>query len=74
MRKYHVRFGGGRIEKDHQRDSRRWNLVSRLPYVIVFNGAGLHHIMSRYIEYYERSRTHLSLEKDADSTSHRNAD
>ena len=36
-----------------------------LDHVIVFNEAGLHHILSRYIEYYEHSRTHLSLEKDA---------
>ena len=36
-----------------------------LDHVIVFNETGLHLILSRYIEYYERSRTHLSLEKDA---------
>jgi transposase InsO family protein len=36
-----------------------------LNHVIVFNQAGLRRILSGYIEYYERSRTHLSLEKDA---------
>jgi transposase InsO family protein len=36
-----------------------------LDYVVVFNEAGLHHILSRYVDYYERCRTHLSLDKDA---------
>src|SRR5438067_11745170 len=34
MRKYHVRFGGGRMEKVHWCALRRWNLASRLPYII----------------------------------------
>jgi transposase InsO family protein len=33
-------------------------------HVIVFNEAGLHRLMTRYWSYYERSRTHLSLDKD----------
>ena len=33
-------------------------------HVIVFN-AGLHRLMTRYCSYYERSRTHLSLNKDS---------
>jgi hypothetical protein len=32
--------------------------------MIVFNEAGLLRLMARYCSYYERSRTHLSLEKD----------
>jgi putative transposase len=33
-------------------------------HVIVFNEAGLHRLMTRYCSYHERSRTHLSLNKD----------
>jgi putative transposase len=33
-------------------------------HVIVFNAASLHHLMTRYCSYHERSRTHLSLDKD----------
>lgn len=33
-------------------------------HVIVFNEAGLHRLMTRYCSYHERSRTHLSLDKD----------
>jgi transposase InsO family protein len=36
-----------------------------LDHVIVFNEAGLRRVLSLYVEYYQRSRTHLSLEKDA---------
>jgi putative transposase len=36
-----------------------------LDHVIVFNEAGLLRLMTLYRAYYERSRTHLSLEKDA---------
>jgi putative transposase len=36
-----------------------------LDHVIVFHEAGLHRILKDYFEYYERYRTHLSLEKDA---------
>jgi putative transposase len=36
-----------------------------LDHVIVFNAAGLRRVLKRYLEYYERSRTHLSLDKDA---------
>jgi transposase InsO family protein len=36
-----------------------------LNHVVVFNEAGLYHILSRYVDYYEPSRTHLSLQKDA---------
>ena len=31
----------------------------------VFNEASLRHILKSYFEYYEHSRTHLALEKDA---------
>src|SRR5262249_45335179 len=36
-----------------------------LDHMIVFNEASLKHILKTYFEYYEHSRTHLSLEKDA---------
>ena len=36
-----------------------------LDHVIVFNATGLKRLLSRYCEYYEQSRTHLSLNKDA---------
>ena len=36
-----------------------------LDHVIVFNATGLQLLMHRYTAYYERSRTHLSLDKDA---------
>ena len=35
-----------------------------LDHVIVFNEAGLRRLMTLYCSYYERSRTHLSLDKD----------
>jgi putative transposase len=34
-------------------------------HVIVFHAAGLRDVLKRYVEYYERSRTHLALDKDA---------
>ena len=36
-----------------------------LDHVIVFSATGLQRLMRRYCAYYERSRTHLSLDKDA---------
>jgi transposase InsO family protein len=36
-----------------------------LDHVMVFHEAGLRRILKGYFEYYERCRTHLSLEKDA---------
>ena len=36
-----------------------------LDHVIVLNEAGLHRILKSYFEYYEHTRTHLSLDKDA---------
>jgi len=33
-------------------------------HVIVFNEAGLKRLMTLYCSYFERSRTHLSLDKD----------
>jgi putative transposase len=36
-----------------------------LDHVIVFNAAGLPRVLNLYLEYYERPRTHLSLDKDA---------
>jgi len=32
---------------------------------IIFNESSLRRILKRYVEYYEQSRTHLALEKDA---------
>ena len=36
-----------------------------LDHIIIINEAGLRRVLKEYFEYYERSRTHLSLEKDA---------
>jgi len=36
-----------------------------LDHVIAFNEAGLRRILKEYFKYYDRSRTHLSLDKDA---------
>ena len=36
-----------------------------LYHVIIFNEAGLRRVLKSYLEYYERTRTHLSLNKDA---------
>jgi transposase InsO family protein len=36
-----------------------------LDHVIIFTAAGLQRILKRYMEYYQRSRTHLALDKDA---------
>ena len=36
-----------------------------LDQVITFDETGLHRVLKSYFEYYERTRTHLSLEKDA---------
>jgi putative transposase len=36
-----------------------------LDHVIVFSATGLHRLLKVYCAYYERSRTHLSLNKDA---------
>lgn len=36
-----------------------------LDHVIVLNETGLRRILKLYLEYYERTRTHLSLDKDA---------
>src|SRR6202165_3692343 len=36
-----------------------------LDQVITFNETCLHRVLKSYFEYYERTRTHLSLEKDA---------
>ena len=36
-----------------------------LDHIIVFNEASLRRILNAYFEYYEHSRTHLALEKDA---------
>ena len=33
-------------------------------HVVVFNEAGLQRLMTLYCSYHERSRTHLSLDKD----------
>jgi putative transposase len=36
-----------------------------MDHVIVFNQTGVHRVLKSYFKYYERTRTHLSLEKDA---------
>ena len=36
-----------------------------LDHVIIFNAAGLQRVLTRNVMYYERSRTHLALDKDA---------
>jgi transposase InsO family protein len=36
-----------------------------LDHVLVFDERGLRRILKSYFDYYERSRTHLGLEKDA---------
>ena len=36
-----------------------------LDHVLVFNERGLRRILKSYFDYYEKSRTHLSLAKDA---------
>ena len=36
-----------------------------LDHMIIFNTAGLRRVLRRYVEYYERTRTHLALDKDA---------
>ena len=36
-----------------------------LDHVLIFNEPGLRRILKSYFDYYERSRTHLSLAKDA---------
>jgi putative transposase len=33
--------------------------------VIILTGTGLRRIVERYVEYYQRSRTHSALDKDA---------
>jgi transposase InsO family protein len=39
-----------------------------LDYVIVFNERHLRRVLKSYLEYYNRTRTHLSLEKDCPNT------
>jgi putative transposase len=39
-----------------------------LDHVIIFTAVGLERVLTRYVEYYERSRTHLALDKDAPVT------
>ena len=39
-----------------------------LDYVIVFNERHLRRVLSAYVDYYQRTRTHLSLEKDCPNT------
>lgn len=36
-----------------------------LDHLIILNAAGLRRVLSRYVEYYTTSRTHLALDKDA---------
>jgi transposase InsO family protein len=39
-----------------------------LDHVVIFTAAGLKRLLARYIEYYERSQTHVALNKDAPVT------
>ena len=39
-----------------------------LDHVIVVNAAGLHRVLTDYIAYYMRSRTHLAIDKDTPIT------
>jgi hypothetical protein len=41
-----------------------------LDHVIVLNQTHLRRLLARYISYYHRSRTHLSLQKDAPTPRH----
>jgi hypothetical protein len=36
-----------------------------LDHAIIFTAAGLERLLKLYVEYYERSRTHFALNKDA---------
>jgi putative transposase len=36
-----------------------------LDHIIVLSASGLRRVLNAYVTYYERSRTHLSLDKDA---------
>jgi hypothetical protein len=57
-----------KLEADLKRTQKRPAISirrGRLNHVIVFNETRLRHILKGYIEYYQRSRTHLSLSKDA---------
>jgi hypothetical protein len=36
-----------------------------LDHVIVLHASGLQRLLRSYVEYYDRSRTHLALDKDA---------
>ena len=35
-----------------------------LDHIIIFNERHLHRVVSSYVDYYHRSRTHLALDKD----------
>jgi len=39
-----------------------------LDYVVVFNERHLRRVLSSYFDYYQRTRTHLSLNKDCPDT------
>jgi len=62
MRKYHVRFGGGRMEKVHAyavTGSHAWNLASRLPYIIW----GFQHVAT-----FRRRHVGASIQRDWSSS------
>ncbi len=42
--------------------------TSGVDHIMIFNESSLKRILKTYFEYYEHSRTHLSLEKDAPSS------
>jgi hypothetical protein len=57
----HVRLGRMLMSRDSLVPSER----DCLHHVLVFHERGLRRILKSYFDYYERSRTHLSLSKDA---------
>jgi putative transposase len=65
------------MERRHKPPSQTWRIFLEnhgslrrecLDHIIIFNESSLKHILKTYFEYYEYSRTHLSLEKDAPTT------
>ena len=44
-----------------------WIRRECLDHVIVLNAAGLQRVITAYVAYYTRARTHLSLDKDSPS-------
>ena len=49
----------------HQRRRVTNRIVAAVDFVLIVTAAGLQRVLTQYVEYYERSRTHLALDKDA---------